>query len=71
MPHNLVNRIEVLTPVYDEDMKKDLMRTIDFGLRDTTNGRIVDGKGTNEIQAVKEGEKPFRSQEELHNMYNK
>ena len=71
MPRNLVNRIEVLTPVYDEDMKKDLMRTIDFGLRDTTNGRIVDGKGTNEIQAVKEGEKPFRSQEELHNMYNK
>ena len=71
MPRNLVNRIEVLTPVYDEDMKKDLMRTIDFGLRDTTNGRIVDGKGTNEIQAVKEGEKPFRSQEELHNVYNK
>ena len=69
MPRNLVNRIEVLTPVYDEDMKKDLMRTIDFGLRDTTNGRIVDGKGTNEIQAVKEGEKPFRSQEELHNVY--
>ena len=71
MPRNLVNRIEVLTPVYDEDMKKDLMRTIDFGLRDTTNSRIVDGKGTNEIQAVKEGEKPFRSQEELHNVYNK
>lgn len=71
MPRNLINRIEVLTPVYDEDMKKDLMRTIDFGLRDTTNGRIVDGKGTNEIQAVKEGEKPFRSQEELHNVYNK
>ena len=71
MSRNLVNRIEVLTPVYDEDMKKDLMRTIDFGLRDTTNSRIVDGKGTNEIQAVKEGEKPFRSQEELHNMYNK
>ena len=71
MPRNLVNRIEVLTPVHDEDMKKDLMRTIDFGLRDTTNGRIVDGKGTNEIQTVKEGEKPFRSQEELHNVYNK
>ena len=71
MPRNLVNRIEVLTPVYDEDMKKDLMRTIDFGLRDTTNGRIVDGNGTNEIQTVKEGEKPFRSQEELHNVYNK
>ena len=70
MPRNLVNRIEVLTPVYDEDMKKDLMRTVDFGLRDTTNGRIVDGCGTNEIQKAKEGEEPFRSQEELHKAYN-
>ena len=71
MPRNLVNRIEVLTPVYDDDMKKDLMRTVDFGLRDTTNGRIVDGLGTNEIQEVKEGEQAFRSQEELHKEYNK
>ncbi len=69
MPRNLVNRIEVMSPVYDEDMKKDLMRTVDFGLRDTTNGRIVDGLGTNEIQKPKEGEEPFRSQEELHKAY--
>ena len=71
MPRNLLSRIEVLTPVYDEDMKKDLLRTVDYGLSDTTNGRIVDGKGTNEIQPVKEGDKPFRSQEELHMVYNK
>lgn len=70
MPRNLVNRIEVLTPVYDEEMKKDLMRTVDFGLQDTTNGRIVDGCGTNEIQKAKEREEPFRSQEELHKAYN-
>ena len=69
MPRNLVNRIEVLTPVYDEDMKADLLRTVDYGLRDTTNGRIVDGRGTNEIQPVAEGEMPFRSQEELHKAY--
>ena len=71
MPRNLVNRIEVLTPVYDDEMKRDLMRTVDYGLRDTTNGRIVDGRGTNEIQPVKEGVEPFRSQEELHIEYNK
>ena len=70
MPRNLVNRIEVMTPVYDDDMKKDLLRTIDFGLQDTSNGRIVDGFGTNLIQPVAEGEKPFRSQEQLHNAYN-
>ena len=70
MPRNLVNRIEVLTPVYDDEMKRDLMRTVDYGLRDTTNGRIVDGRGTNEIQPVKEGVEPFRSQEELHKVYS-
>lgn len=47
MPRNLLNRIEVLTPVYDEELQADLMRTISYGMRDTTNGRIVDGKGTN------------------------
>ncbi len=70
MPRNLVNRIEVLTPVYDDEMKRDLLRTVDYGLRDTTNGRIVDGRGTNEIQPVKEGVEPFRSQEELHKVYS-
>lgn len=70
MPRNLVNRIEVMTPVYDEDMKRDLMRTLDYGLSDTVNGRIVDGLGTNEIQPVKDGEAPSRSQEQLHIAYS-
>ena len=69
MPRNLVNRIEVMSPVYDDDMKQDLLRTIDYGLADTQNGRIVDGFGTNIIQPVKDGEKPFRSQEELYKAY--
>ena len=69
MPRNLVNRIEVLAPVNDDDMKRDLMRTVDFGLRDTTNGRIVDGLGTNLIQVATEGEVPFRSQEQLYRAY--
>lgn len=67
MPRNLVSRIEVLAPVYDADMQKDLLRTVEYGLGDTTNGRIVDGRGTNEIQA---GE-PFRSQERLYMDYLK
>ena len=62
MPRNLLNRIEVLTPVYDEEMQTDLMRTISYGMRDSTNGRLIDGKGTNNFV---EGE-PFRSQQELY-----
>lgn len=62
MPRNLLNRIEVLTPVYDEEMQTDLMRTISYGMRDSTNGRLIDGKGTDDFV---NGE-PFRSQEELY-----
>lgn len=68
MPRNLLNRIEVMAPVYDEDLKKDLMRTVEYGLRDTTNGRVVDGSGDNVMQDVENG-RPFRSQEELYNAY--
>lgn len=62
MPRNLLNRIEVLTPVYDEEMQADLMRTISYGMRDSTNGRLIDGKGTDDFV---NGE-PFRSQEKLY-----
>ena len=66
MPRNLINRIEVMAPVYDEDLQADLMRTVDYGLRDTTNARFIDGLGSGSIQ----GGAPFRSQERLHNLYN-
>ncbi len=69
MPRNLVNRVEVLTPVYDADLQRDLLRTVEYGLADTTNGRIVDGTGSNALQMVEEGAAPFRSQEELYNAY--
>lgn len=65
MPRNLLSRIEVMVPVFNEELKADLMRTIDLGLADTANGRIVDGYGKNEFQ-----QGPFmRSQEVLHNAY--
>jgi len=65
MPRNLTNRIEVMTPVYDDNLQADLLRTIEYGLRDTTNGRIVDGCGGNKYQKGKE----FRSQEALYDAY--
>lgn len=69
MPRNLLNRIEVMTPVYDEALQADLLRTVEYGLRDTTNGRLVDGKGTDNFQEVPEGEEPFSSQEQLYKAY--
>ncbi len=71
MPRNLGNRIEVMTPVYDEDLKRDLMRTIDYALSDNTNGHIIDGTGADPLPEMTPGLAPFRSQEKLYNEYLK
>ena len=44
MPRNLDNRVEVVTPVYDPAIKADLRTVVDYGLRDTCQGRIVRGR---------------------------
>ena len=68
MPRNLDNRIEVVTPVYDAKIKEDLEKVIDYGLRDTMQGRIVDGTGDNRPWTTEDGE-AFRSQEQLYLHY--
>lgn len=68
MPRNLDNRIEVVTPVYDAKIKKDLEKVIDYGLRDTMQGRVVDGTGENRPWTTEDGE-AFRSQEQLYLHY--
>lgn len=68
MPRNLDHRIEVITPVHDPSVKGELKRIVEYGLKDTLQGRIVDGKGDNAfwstIMPV-----PFRSQEALYYDY--
>ncbi len=68
MPRNLNNRVEVVTPVYDPDIKADLIKVIDFALADNMQGRIVDGSGRN-LPWTTEDPTPFRSQEALYNHY--
>lgn len=68
MPRNLDSRIEVVTPVYDPDLKADLRRVLDYGLRDTLKGRAVDGTGKN-LPWTTEDNEPFRSQEQIYNYY--
>lgn len=69
MPRNLDRRIEVVTEVLDESLKADLMRTVEYGLRDNVKARIVDGTGRNEIRTIPAETEPFRSQEMLHDLY--
>ncbi len=67
MPRNLDNRVEVVAPVCDPALKNELRRIVDYGLNDTSQGRIVDGTGANRFKPH-EG-KPFRSQEALYEDY--
>ena len=68
MPRNLHNRIEVVTPVYDTVIKKELEKIVDYGLNDNVQGRVVDGHGTNAFN-VTDNPEPFRSQEALYKDY--
>lgn len=69
MPRNLVSRVEVYTSVYDPELRRDLLRTVEYGMADNTNGRIIDGNGTNAFPKIADGEKAFRSQERLYEDY--
>ena len=71
MPRNLDHRIEVMTPVYNPTIKEELKRIVEWGLADTLKGRLVDGSGDNLLLALESTAKPFRSQEELYNYYEK
>lgn len=68
MPRNLDNRVEVITPVYDPEIKTDLRKVIDFGLRDNLQGSVVDGSGENRRWTTG-SDTPFRSQEEIYRSY--
>lgn len=64
---NFDARVEVLVPVYDEKIQRELKLIVEYGLKDNQKARIVDGKGLNQIAS---GGAPFRSQEELYKYYN-
>lgn len=69
MPRNLDRRIEVMTPVIDPEIKREMLAIIDMGLRDNISARVIDGNGTNDIHKT-DGEAIFRSQSKLYEHYN-
>lgn len=68
MTRNFDSRIEVMAPVYDADIQRDLKRVIEYGLRDSVQGYVVDGSGENRPWESAQGE-PLRSQEALYAGY--
>lgn len=68
MTRNLDYRIEVATPVYDENNKKELKRIVEAALKDNVKARIINPKQDNTFKDVNP-KKPYRSQMELYNHY--
>lgn len=69
MPRNLYNRIEVVTPIYDEDCKKELQHIFEEGFSDNVKSFVVDGRGQNE--RYRGESRLIRSQENLQKHYEK
>lgn len=68
MERNMDRRIEVVSPVYDEDIKKELSMIVEKGLADTSQGHWVNMNGN--LPRRKGASKIFeRSQEELYRFY--
>lgn len=69
MPRNLDNRVEVITPVYDPDIKADMLATVEDGMRDNCQARIADGTGRNIPVTPAPGDERFRSQKKIYDRY--
>ncbi|MGO2103397.1 MAG: polyphosphate kinase 1 [Psychroflexus halocasei] len=70
MTRNLDNRVEVTCPIYDEDIKAELMDTFDISWSDNVKARdITNASPLNEYR--RQGGKAIRSQFEIYNYYLK
>ena len=55
MTRNLDRRIEVLTPVYQAKIKKELLEVLDLQLQDNVKARILDREDSNLYYRSSEG----------------
>ncbi len=67
MKRNLDRRVEVMTPIYDSDVKKILRKVVDLQLADNVKARKWDKELKNEY-ATSDGER-VRSQYEIYNFF--
>ena len=66
MTRNLDRRVEIICPVYDERIKKIISKLFEIHYNDNVKARIIDNDMYNRFVPAN-GEKPFRSQEEIYN----
>ena len=68
MTRNLDSRVEVTCPIYDNDVKQELIDTFEIGWKANVKARYHNQDLNNKYRRNEE-EKPFRAQTELYNYY--
>ncbi len=70
MERNLDRRVEVMTPIWDNDIQKELETIVDLGLKDVSQAHYVN---YNHGKPIRQGQKKpwLRSQQQLYQLYLK
>ncbi|TBX64827.1 polyphosphate kinase 1 [Flavobacterium silvisoli] len=69
MTRNLDGRVEVTCPIYDPEIKKQIIDTFNVGWKGNVKARFHSEKFENKYRTRKEGEPIFRAQHETYNYY--
>jgi polyphosphate kinase len=69
MSRNIDGRVEVTCPIYDEDIKKELIETFEYGWNGNVKARLHSEDLANQYRPRAKGEKVFRAQQETYNYY--
>ncbi|MEO5777744.1 MAG: polyphosphate kinase 1 [Flavobacterium sp.] len=69
MTRNLDGRVEVTCPIYDEDIKKQIIDTFNVGWKGNVKARYHSEKFENKYRVRAEDEPIFRAQHETYNYY--
>lgn len=69
MTRNLDARVEVTCPIYDAEIKKDLLDTFEISWKANVKARLHSDKFDNKYRIRKESELVFRAQQEMYSHY--
>ncbi len=66
MSRNLFRRVEVAMPIYDEDVRKELMHIMELQWRDNSKARIINEAQDNIYRKPKKGDDFYRAQTDIY-----
>lgn len=69
MERNFDRRVEILFPIEDKDIKKEILTILKISLSDNVKTRTLQGDGTYSRKKIKSDEKTIRSQIELYDYF--